>query len=437
MRLHIFKCITFVGILGTSVVSNANIPSPIVCLNRQCLPANQAVTKEHLLEHVNHLLKVSTNSPISICEADPVSKNCLKKGITIPLQISTSNINLDILSAKLTDVKDIPGTAGIDMIVDYQTKAGNIFPTCQTAFSRLGIFDNNAIQIIAPDFSCYLTQTMPVSFSLSQYVDYINFDDGLLGIYYTIGSHVGNKNGYAILKFQNLEPFKSHPQFPMPSVVEKFSTEKTQPAHTHMTPVWMKPTPFLTLEKPSFVDQDCMHTPQGCENLILNMNNNSTSTLPTPAEGVPSTTGLIEQDKIVLPPLKGVRKTVTTRKQVFEDGKPVSVEEEVVQYEQEDPSQPFVKVEDTATPQEQNINELPTPEMPSIAHGIQQNQSGLQNIDVVVPHEVILNPNEIQQPVQQEVKPLQNENLVIIQDKSIPKEDNTSLIDSLEKYFYF
>lgn len=450
MQLHIFKGITFMGVLCASIISNANTLSPIICLNKKCIPAYNAVTKEHLFEHINYLLEQSVNHPISICEADPISKNCLKKGIIVPLQVATSNINLDILSAKLTDVKKISETAGIDMIIDYKTKAGNIFPTCQTAPSRLGIFDKNTIQLIAPEFSCYLTQTTPVSLSLVQYIDYIDFDNGLVGMQYNVTSNSGtNNNGYAILKFQNTQPFKSHPQFPMPEVVSQFKEDESQIAHTQVAPVWMKPTPILNLEQPTYVDQDCMHTPQGCENLMLNLAEGS-QPLVQANVNTPSTTGLIEQDKVVLPPLKGVRKTVTTRKQIIEDGKPVSIEEEVVQYAQETPSQPFVKVEQAPTAQEQSLtNILPSPEMPTVANAIQQMPSYTENIEFAIPNEVILTPNELQQidqiaPIATEQKSfhqtspsMENEDIVIIQEKSIPKEENTSLLDSLEKYFYF
>ncbi len=450
MQLHIFKSITFMGVLCASIISNANTLSPIICLNKKCIPAHNAVTKEHLFEHINYLLEQSVNHPISICEADPISKNCLKKGIFVPLQVATSNINLDILSAKLTDVKKISETAGIDMIIDYKTKAGNIFPTCQTAPSRLGIFDKNTIQLIAPEFSCYLTQTTPVSLSLAQYIDYIDFDNGLIGMQYNITSNSGtNNNGYAILKFQNTQPFKSHPQFPMPEVASQFKEDEPQIAHTQVTPVWMKPTPILNLEQPTYVDQDCMHTPQGCENLMLNLTEGSQPLVQTNVN-TPSTTGLIEQDKVILPPLKGVRKTVTTRKQVIEDGKPVSIEEEVVQYEQETPSQPFVKIEQAPTTQEQSVTSvLPSPEMPTVANAIQQIPSYTENVEFAIPNEVILTPNELQQidqiaPIATDQKSfhqpypsIENEDIVIIQEKSIPKEENTSIIDSLEKYFYF
>ena len=434
-----------------SAQSNAMDVSPIVCQNKQCLPAYQSVTKDHLFEHINYLLEKNINAPISICEADPASKTCFKKGISIPVVTNNAQVNIDILSARLIDVKKVPDSAGLDLIIDYKTKVGNIFPSCQTAFSRLGVLDYNSIQVIAPSFSCNLTQSPPSSLSLAQYVDYINFDTGTIGVHYSAANAVGqNKSGYLVLKFSQQAPFSSHPAFPMPEVAQLVQTKIQTPAHTKVDPVWMKPTPVLSLEKPTFVDQDCMNTPGECQNLMLNMQNTASQVQqPVPQQDVASTTGLIEQDKIILPPTQGIRKTVTTRKQVIEEGKPVSVEEEVVHYIQETPSSPLKVVDpkQEATPE---IEELASPEMPQMVHSATLiGQEALP--EYIAPQEVVLSIEEVkainqvvptverQKTTPQSIKPTksQTELPVIIHDNSITKEDQSSFLDKLEKYFYF
>ena len=453
MKKLLFKSFSLVGIMCLSTQSNATDISPIICQNKQCLPAYQAVTKDHLFEHINYLLEKNINAPISMCEANPVSKTCLKKGISLPVFTNNAQINIDILSARLIDVKKVPDAAGLDLIIDYKTKAGNIFPSSQTASSRLGVLDYNAIQVIAPTFSCNLTQSTPSALSLDQHVDYINFDTGTIGVNYTSANALGqNKTGYLILQFPQQAPFSSHPAFPMPEVAQLVQTKIETPAHTKVDPVWMKPAPVLSLEKPTFVDQDCMNTPEGCQNLMLNMRNIQQQVQqPATQQGIASTTGLIEQDKVILPPTQGIRKTITTRKQIIEEGKPISVEEDVVHYIQETPSSPLKIAEPIKQTETDQTKELASPEMPQMMYPV--TPSGQEALpEYIVPQEVILSLEEVEAINQvapttikkQEVAPQpivlskpQPEMPVVIQDNSVTKEEKSSLLDKFEKYFYF
>lgn len=453
MKKLLFKSFSLIGMLCLSTQSNAMDISPIICQNRQCLPAHQAVTKDHLFEHINYLLEKNINAPISMCEADPASKTCFKKGISLPVFTNNAQVNMDVLSARLIDVKKVPDSAGLDLIVDYKTKAGNIFPSCQTAYSRLGILDHNTIQVIAPSFSCNLTQTTPSPLSLAQYVDYINFDTGTIGVHYTSANAIGqNKTGYLILQFSQQAPFSSHPAFPMPEVAQLVQTKIETPAHTKVDPVWMKPTPVLSLEKPTFVDQDCMNTPGGCQNLMLGAKNTQPQIQqPATQQGVASTTGLIEQDKVILPPTQGIRKTITTRKQIIEEGKPISVEEAVVHYIQETPSSPLKIVDPNKQKESMQPKELANPEMPQMIYPVAL--TGQETLpEYIAPQEVILSLEEVEAINQaapttiekQEVAPQpvvlskpQTEIPVVIQDNSVTKEEQSSLLDKFEKYFYF
>jgi len=452
MKNLLIKSLSLISITCLTTQTNAMEISPIICQNKTCLPAYQSVTKDHLFEHINYLIEKNINTPITICEADPTSKTCLKKGISVPVITNNAQVNMDILSARLIDAKKVPDTAGIDLIVDYKTKAGNIFPTCQTAFSRLGILNYNSIQVIAPEFSCNLTQTTPSSLSFAQYIDYINFDTANIGIHYVVGNAAGqNKTGYMLLSFEKQAPFASHPVFPMPEVAKLVQSKVEAPAHTKIEPVWMKPTPFLTLEKPTFVNQDCMNTPEGCPNLALNMTATvPQETQPIMQQNVASTTGLIEQDKVILPPTQGIRKTVTTRKQIIKEGEPVAIEEEVVHYIQDSPSAPLKPVEPIEQEKSLEPQELPSPQMPEMHYpALLIDQQPVP--EYIFPQEVVLSnaeieainqsapvpqePTIIKQPIKEPI--LQNEQPVIIQDHSITKEEPSSFLDKLGKYFYF
>ena len=280
MRIRSFMLLSAVAFMYTGLHASSSTLTPIVCQKKKCYPATAALSRENLFNRIQSLIEKNSNQNILLCEANPQSKMCLTKGFSLPLQTGSIYTELNFLSAKIIGNKIIKKTTGTDLIVDYKTKSDTIFPTCQTAPTRLGVLANDAVQIISPDFTCNFGQSNKTVISLNYTVDYINFDNGSIGAYYSIAAGErlsGQKSGYMLFRFAH--PSVSNEQFPMPEILHAYKIEQ-QRAHTNISPIWMKPSPILNVETPEVITQ-----PDG--SLVIRDNPSSTQ---QPVKNVPSTT---------------------------------------------------------------------------------------------------------------------------------------------------
>lgn len=333
----------------------AQTPSILICRAKQCVEARQTVSREYLFNQVSQLLDKNIGKDISLCEADPTTRVCLTSGISFPAHSQTIQTSISISAIKLIDAKILPNVTGIDLILDYKIKAGDTFPRCQTALSRLGVMSSDNIQTMSPQFNCHLTETGNTVLSIVYNIDYIDFDYGMVGAHFSAASGqsiLGGKTGYALMRFTHSAPITDDDIFKMETNREITTEQKVvnnRGARTQMDAIWMKPTPFLELETPVFMPEECTQNMGVCSAQTLNAisniptaSNTQPSKLPyTP--GVASTTGLIQQTKTVLPPPQGMTKTITTHTQVISDGKPVYAEEEVRRFVQQTPDSPLIE----------------------------------------------------------------------------------------------
>lgn len=338
-----------------SASAAAQTPGVLICRAKQCIEAKQTIGREGLFHQLAQLLDKNIGKNVSLCEADPTTHTCLTKGISFPIQSATIQTNISIPEAQVVDSKILPNTTGLDLILDYKIKAGDTFPQCQTALSRLGVAAADMTQLISPRFNCQLTETGNSVFSLVYNINYIDFDSGLIGAYFSAASGnslSGGKNGYVLMHFSQPTSISAD-IFKRPSAQGPLTVTAEQ-AHTQMEAIWMKPTPFLNLETPVFMPENCMNDMGACSAQMLNTMPGTASisqTTPSPlpsTPGVASTTGLIQQTKTILPPSQALTQTVTTRKQVIEEGKPVYVEEEVRRFVQQTPDSPLVEDKNAA-----------------------------------------------------------------------------------------
>lgn len=443
----IFSALLLCTLQAHSAVGN----TPIICQNQKCFPATDIENKDDLFIQIHNMFKKASNNSLAICEANPISKACINKGISFPITAQYMQNTVDISGAKLIDVQKIDGSSGLDLIIDYKIKAGDIFPNCQTAPSRLGVLQKNTVQIVSPEFSCHLTQSTPTPISIVYHVDYIDLTNKIIGAYYAASAgqtYFGNnKTGYLTLHLQRETPVNITIPQNIPTSDMGVNFSNTQP-HTQMSPIWMKPTPFLNLETPTYVDQDCMHTPQGCAQLMLETPSSVSLTPNTVNSDVPSTTGLINQDKTILPPVKGVRKTVKIKKQVFENGKQISVEEDVQQYIQDTPEEEFINQKQ----KEINALKLQIPDMPKPIHQIEPLPIDNMPFQTEYTSEpaIVLSANEIAQIERETGYPISHSNQIqnqsipiIVESKNTAKKEpvkekpKESLFEKIEKYLYF
>ena len=423
------SALTLIGLAFLSIPVQANSLTPLVCQNKKCLPASQAVTIEYLYNRVQQLFKKNSNYSLFLCEANPNSKMCLKNGISFPIQSGNYRTMVEIPSAKLLDVSASDTQAHLDLILDYKIKAGNLFPSCQTASTSLNIFDSTAVEMQAPLFTCNLTRSTRAPLSLSYQVDYVDFDTGTIGAYYI--ANAGAAQGYLTLRFSQPGPTAIADPFPMPEVEERllaqaqaeaetqmaFETQllpqeeivisqETDTPHTQMEPVWMNPTPLLSLQEPVIEDKPCTDS-------LLGGCPKSKQT------DVASTTGLIIKDKKVIPSEDGVKKTVTVTKRIIEDGKALTKTD--------------TKSFEAPAETHKKAVVLDSKELKPVVQDLTVTKS--EPIQIFDPHEVVLSDNELIPVDDSTYSMLDNEG----KSKSPTKigQNMESLWDKLEKYFYF
>lgn len=346
MRSFLSTCVCFT-LCATSAFAQTN--SVLICRAKQCADASQTMSKEYLFNQMTALLNKNIGSSVLLCEANPQTHVCLEKGISFNAQSSLIQAIITIPSARIVDAKPLTKETGIDMILDYKVQAGGTYPRCQTALSRLGVADPDNVQMMSPSFACHLTETADTVLSIVYNIDYVDFDYGTFGAYYSAASGLalpGGKSGYMLMRFTQPGTLTLNDAFPMNAVAQgaQQGTQQGTQAETGNTldPVWMKPTPFLNMETPVFMPQDCATTEQGCSAQAVN----AYATGAVPLTDTVSTTGLIQQNHEYIDPKKGATKVVLTRKQIIENGQARTIEEKVQHFVQETPDSPFVEKTD-------------------------------------------------------------------------------------------
>lgn len=215
--------------------------------------------------------------------------------------------------------------------------------------------------MMSPKFSCRLTETGDTIFSIAYHIDYLDFDQGVIGALYTIAADqtfTGGGSGYILLDLKKGVKMAGDETFPYP---EQLAALLSGEVATFDTPadieaVWMKPTPFLNLLTPQFAPNNCNTFAEGCSAQMLN----------NPALAVPSaqakldqltppnvahTTGLIEQ-KIAYEQVSPTeRKTIMTKKIISENGTPIYSEAQTRHFVRETPDAELI--EDTSKAQKQ------------------------------------------------------------------------------------
>lgn len=430
MHIRSFMFLSTVAFLYTGHIAQATALPTVVCQNKKCYPAEVSLSRESLFDRVQNLINENINKDILICEANPQSKMCLTRGFSLPLNSSSVSTKIDFLSAKITSNKHIENSTGTDLIIDYKTKSDKVFPYCQTAFSRLGVLDRNSMQLVAPDFTCSFGNTNQTILSLTYHIDYINFDNGSVGAYYSIAAGQklrGQSHGYVLFRFAQPSSINLKEPFPMPDVLQNYQIVQ-QNDQVKIAPVWMKPTPILNIETPQVTTK---------EDGSLVIQNQPTPAVPT-TQNVPSTTGLITQEKNILPPTQGLRKTVTVKKQIFQKGKPVVYEEDVRHYIQENENAPLIEEKQELLPTEEKQPEIP--QMPTPVNHLPMNKVTPQIPSYIFPHEVTLSPEEIEQiqkelPPETSVQAQINQGLPLIETEETSRSSN--FWNKIEKLFYF
>lgn len=183
----------------------------LVCRGRQCAATTYSMTRGFLFNKLVQLVNENKGKNILLCEADSFSHVCLKEGITVPATSAMTAIDLVIPSVKLADSKMIAGQSGLDLILDYKVYANQTAPACQLGLSRLTVDYVDKVELTTNDFTCQITETGKTDVNVSFNIDYIDFDYGFLGGWYTVGvgeTVQGDASGYVMMRMTNMAPLE-------------------------------------------------------------------------------------------------------------------------------------------------------------------------------------------------------------------------------------
>ena len=183
--------------------------SVLVCRARQCAETSYAMSQGFFFNKVDQMMKRNIGKAVLLCEADPVSHVCLSQGLTIPAQTLLENIDIKIDGLKLTDEQLVSGQKALDVVFDYKIRANEIFPKCQLGVSRLTVSAVDKVEMTTDDFVCHITETGRTAINATYNIDYLDFDYGFIGAYYTIGvgeTVKGDKTGYVLMRFTDKTP---------------------------------------------------------------------------------------------------------------------------------------------------------------------------------------------------------------------------------------
>ena len=178
----------------------------VACRSKQCKSARDTMTSEFLFNKLGSMLKNNINQRVLFCDADPNVHVCLNDAITFKAKAGATKAFVRIPSALIVDAKGEPKKLSQQFVLDYDIELGDTYPSCQAALNQMNIISADEINIETPGFECQFTENGITVMNASYEVDYIDFDYGILGAYYTIAAGQvsrGGQNGYALLRFSD------------------------------------------------------------------------------------------------------------------------------------------------------------------------------------------------------------------------------------------
>lgn len=203
---------TGISILSMGFDALANVqpsqPSVLVCRGHQCAVAEYSMTREFLFNKFQELFNKNRNRQVLLCEADPNLRFCYNQALEVDVSSGMVPAKVTLPSMTVVDGK-LSKDLNLDLILDYNVRVGKIKPKCQSARSLLSVPFVDKTQLNVPEFSCDISASGETSINMNYHVDYVDFDYGILGAYYTIGFGQvfrGGKSGYMLMRFTEKMP---------------------------------------------------------------------------------------------------------------------------------------------------------------------------------------------------------------------------------------
>ena len=175
----------------------------VVCRDYGCTKLNDRITRTFLFNSISNMFVMNTNSRLSICEADPFTRECLQSGISFPVKAGVTNALVKIPRATINNVSLSPGLSKASVGMTYDFLVNGIGIQCEPTNADIIVPANTNAMLNNREFTCSMTMDGLTNVSLMINLDYIDLDYGILGGYYSFGLQgptSGGGTGYALFK---------------------------------------------------------------------------------------------------------------------------------------------------------------------------------------------------------------------------------------------
>lgn len=192
------KQIFFTGFLGILAVCSVSANASLyVCQKGRCDYAMDDMSLKPWIHQLHTFFK-TPNARIDFCESD--SKHvCLKNGLSWIAKSPLTEIHFSIPVARTIPNKRT-------LLIDYLVSANAYLPTCSFSPSTFEPADNHTIRLVSNAFECQLTGVGRTNLQNTFFIDFIDFDNSVIGGSYTIQTHgeiSGTAAGYTLMKFRD------------------------------------------------------------------------------------------------------------------------------------------------------------------------------------------------------------------------------------------
>ena len=197
-------------------VSFSSAASLYVCQKGSCFYIESLIPTKTWLRKLYPLFK-QKDARIDFCEADEKTHTCMAEGLNWYATSPNITAFLSIPVARTLPQKNT-------LIVDYLVRANESTPECNFSRSTLEAMENQNIRLISHLFSCQIMDFGKTQIQNTFYIDYIDFDNAVLGAKYQIQTHgelASSSAGYALMKFRNGNTLR-------PLIVEPYYGEEPQ-----------------------------------------------------------------------------------------------------------------------------------------------------------------------------------------------------------------
>jgi len=185
-------------ILFIMAFAHTSKASLMICNKGICRYMDEFATLRPYIKQIYCLFK-TTDARIDFCEADPNTHTCMANNISWYADSPIMPVFFAVPVARTLPQKNT-------LLMDYLVKANESLTACNFSITSFEEADNHTIKIVSHPFSCDAMTLGKVQFQNTFFVDYIDYDNEVIGAKYTIQTHgaiKGNAAGYTLMRFRN------------------------------------------------------------------------------------------------------------------------------------------------------------------------------------------------------------------------------------------